>query len=91
MSKTTFEFENGKYCIVRDDTTFATEVFRNGEPWDRSLVGDKMIHAMLNEIESLRQGLVDIAQIEFEMYGGDWEEIEQAQEIACTALKGYSQ
>ena len=55
MTKTTFHFDGGKYTIVRDDITFATEAFRHGEPWDRSFVGDKLFHAMLNEIERLRE------------------------------------
>lgn len=55
MTKTTFHFDAGKYTIVRDDTTFATEAYRYGEPWDRSFVGDKLFHAMLNEIERLRE------------------------------------
>lgn len=55
MSKTTFEFENGKYVIVRDDVTFSVEAFRHGELWSAlDLVGDKLFHAMLNEIESLK-------------------------------------
>lgn len=54
MSKTTFQFDGGKYTIVRDDSTFDTEAYRYGEPWDRSFVGDKLFHAMLNEIEHLK-------------------------------------
>lgn len=55
MTKTTFRFDGGKYVIVRDDTTFATEAYRYGEPWGRSFTGDKLFHAMLNEIERLRE------------------------------------
>lgn len=55
MSKTTFHFDGGKYTIVRDDTTFATEAYRYGEPWGRSFVGDNLFHAMLNEVERLRE------------------------------------
>ncbi len=55
MTKTTFHFDCGKYTIVRDDTTFTTEAYRYGEPWGRSFVGDGLFHAMLNEIERLRE------------------------------------
>ena len=55
MSKTTFHFDDGKYVIVRDNTTFTTEAYRHGELWDRSFVGDKLFHSMLNEIERLRE------------------------------------
>lgn len=55
MSKTTFHFDGDKYTIVRDDTTFATEAYRYGEPWGRSFVGDNLFHAMLNEIEHLKE------------------------------------
>lgn len=55
MSKTTFHFDSGKYVIIRDDATFATEAYRYGEPWDRSFVGDNLFHSMLNEIERLRE------------------------------------
>ena len=55
MTKTTFHFDGGKYTIVRDDTTFATEAYRHGEPWHRSFVGDKLFHAMLNEIGHLKE------------------------------------
>lgn len=52
-----YEFENGKYKVVRDDTTYATTLYRGGEYWEagtKGVVGDKLFHSMLNEIESLR-------------------------------------
>ena len=55
MTKTTFEVEGGKYVIVRDDVTFSVEAFRHGEPWTAlDVVGNKLFHAMLNEIEDLK-------------------------------------
>lgn len=69
MSKTTFHFDGGKYVIVRDDTTFHTESYRHGELWDRSFVGDKLFHAMLNEIESLKAEIERLREYEF-MYKG---------------------
>lgn len=53
MSKTSFTFADGKYRLFRDDTTYTLEAFRNGEPWSRDFAGDKLIHAMLDKIESL--------------------------------------
>ena len=68
MTKTTFHFDGGKYAIVRDDTTFATEAFRHGEPWDRSFVGDKLFHAMLNRIEAMDNALNTIYTLSSEGY-----------------------
>ena len=55
MSSTTFHFDGGKYTLVRDDRTYQLEAYRHGEPWGRDFVGDKLIHALLNEIERLRE------------------------------------
>lgn len=58
MTETTFHFDGGKYVIVRDDTTFATEAYRHGEPWPAlDVCGDKLFHAMLNEIQRLSEYL----------------------------------
>lgn len=54
MSKTSFKFADGKYWLIRDDSTYTLEAFRNGEPWSRDFVGDNLIHAMLDKIESLK-------------------------------------
>lgn len=51
-----YEFDNGKYKVIRDDTTYATTLYRGGEYWEagtKDVVGDKLFHAMLNEIERL--------------------------------------
>lgn len=53
MSKTSFKFADGKYRLFRDDSTYTLEALRNGEPWNRDFVGDNLIHAMLDKIESL--------------------------------------
>lgn len=53
-----YEFENGKYKVMRDDTTYATTLYRGGEYWEagtKDVVGDKLFHSMLNEIERLRE------------------------------------
>ena len=53
-----YEFEDGKYKVVRDDTTYKTTLYRNGEYWEaggKDALGDKLFHAMLNEIDSLRE------------------------------------
>lgn len=55
MSKTSFKFADGKYWLVRDDSTYTLEAYRHGEVWSRDFVGDNLIHAMLNEIERLRE------------------------------------
>ena len=51
-----YEFEDGKYKVIRDDTTYATTLYRNGEYWEagtKGVLGDKLFHAMLNEIDFL--------------------------------------
>lgn len=68
MTKTTFQFDGGKYTIVRDNTTFATEAYRYGEPWDHSFVGDKLFHAMLNRIEAMENALNTIYTLSSEGY-----------------------
>ena len=53
-----YDFEDGKYKVIRDDTTYQTTLYRNGEYWEaetKDVLGDKMFHAMLNEIDSLRE------------------------------------
>lgn len=43
-----------------------------------------------DEIERLRGALSQIVAIENQEYGGDWDEIEQAREIARMALRNLS-
>lgn len=63
-----YQFEGGKYKVVRDDTTYATTLFRHGEYWEagtKDVLGDKMFHAMLNEIESQREEILRLREYEF--------------------------
>jgi len=54
-----YEFEDGKYKVIRDDATiYKTTLYRNGEYWEagtKDVLGDKMFHSMLNEIDRLRE------------------------------------
>jgi hypothetical protein len=53
----TFEFEDGKYKIVRDDRGMVTEAYRHGEPWPAALDfarHSKLFSAMLDTIEALQ-------------------------------------
>lgn len=53
-----FEFDNGKYKIVRDRTTYKTILYRNGENWyagTSNVLGDKLFHLMLDEISRLKE------------------------------------
>lgn len=53
-----YEFEGGKYGVSRDDTSYLTTVYRNGEYWEvgtQDVLGDKLFHCMLNEIDRLRE------------------------------------
>jgi hypothetical protein len=40
------------------------------------------------EVQRLREALTKIAAIEDKMFGSDWEEIEEARQIARAAIKG---
>lgn len=56
--KTNYFFEDGKYKVERDNATYETTLYRNGEYWEagtKDVLGDKMFHAMLNEIDRLRE------------------------------------
>lgn len=47
------ELEGGKYRIVREDSGYVA-AYRYGEAW-RDLTGDKLIGALVSEVEELRQ------------------------------------
>jgi hypothetical protein len=47
---------------------------------------DDMIRLQREEIDRLRAALKKIAAIEDDCYGGDWQEIEEARNIASDAL-----
>lgn len=89
---TKLDFEGGKYTVIHENGC-NFKALRYGEEW-RDLVGDGLVLAIVQEHEDvlvenqrLRQALKQIIEIEFEQYGGDWDEIEQAQEIAKSALE----
>jgi hypothetical protein len=51
-----YNFEDGKYKVVRDDTTHVTTLYRNGEYWEvgtKRVLGDKLFHAILDKVDSL--------------------------------------
>lgn len=53
-----YTFDDGKYMVERDDVSYKTVLFRNGEYWEagtKSVLGDKLFHAMLNEIDRLKE------------------------------------
>ena len=53
-----YEFEDGKYKVICDDATYQTTLYRNGEYWEagtKDVLGDKLFHSMLNEIDRLRE------------------------------------
>lgn len=56
--KTNYSFEDGKYKVERDDATYETTLYRHGEYWEagtKDVIGDKLFHAMLNEIDRLKE------------------------------------
>lgn len=54
-----FEFEGGKYTVVRKEGG-SLRALRHGDPW-RDLTGDKLVASMLYEIEDLR---IKVAELE---------------------------
>lgn len=46
------DFADGKYTVVNDNGRLSA--LRNGEPWDRSLVGDNLVYWMLVDSIALR-------------------------------------
>jgi uncharacterized protein (DUF2252 family) len=48
----------------------------------------KTVLSLLSELEAREAALRQIAAIEDKMYGGDWDEIEEARRIAGDALNG---
>src|SRR5512139_4322227 len=64
--------------------------------WDRATLEqfaeaatDKMIENWA-AIAELMKAMTDITAIKYKMTGGDWDEIEEAQEIARAAIKKHS-
>ena len=51
------DFEDGKYTIIFDNGMLSA--MRNGEHWDRDLVGDKLVYAMLSEVDALKVKLAE--------------------------------
>ena len=57
-----YDFEDGKYIVKRDGSTFKVEIYRNGERW--SVMEDEMkyckfFHSMLNKIDGLEGRIHD--------------------------------
>lgn len=59
MTKRIFEFYEGKYSIVLEDG-YKMTALRYGEKWNRDLIGDGMILAMLQHIESLEDRIKEL-------------------------------
>lgn len=45
-------FADGKYTVINDNGKLTA--LRNGEPWDRDLVGDNLVYWMLTDSIALR-------------------------------------
>ena len=63
-----YEFEDGKYKVIRDDTTYKITLYRHGEYWEagtKDILGDKMFHAMLYEIDDLKEEIQRLREYEF--------------------------
>lgn len=60
-----YVFADGKYCIERNAVTYHTECSRHGEPWGRDIVGDKLIHSMLDKIDELEDEIERLRDYEY--------------------------
>lgn len=56
--KKTYSLNDGKYKIIRDTETYAAKALRYDEPW-RDIVGDKLIHSLLDRIDELEKKVSD--------------------------------
>lgn len=56
MSTVEIDLCEGKYTVVYDHNTHELKALRYGDMW-RDLTGDRMIHAMFDEIVELRSKL----------------------------------
>lgn len=54
------EFANGKYTVIHDNGKLTA--LRNGEPWNRDLVGDNLVYWMLMDALELKQQLDNLKQ-----------------------------
>ena len=59
MSETRIDLEGGKYTVIHNDDGVGLHALRHGSPW-RSLLGDGLVLAMAQEIETLRAARVDL-------------------------------
>lgn len=53
-----YDFEDGKYTVFREDTTYEVKINRNGERWyvmEDQMRYCKFFHAMLNKIDEIVQ------------------------------------
>lgn len=63
-----YEFEDGKYKVIRDNSTYTTTLYRHGEYWEagtKDILGDKIFHAMLYEIDDLKEEIQRLREYEF--------------------------
>lgn len=63
MSGIRHDFDDGKYTVVFDtEKNPSLYALRHGEPWPaRDLVGDKMVLAMLFEVDDLKKHALSLA------------------------------
>ncbi len=49
-----YEFAEGKYVLLRKESTMQLTALRHDEPWEarnQDLIGDNLVHSMLNELD----------------------------------------
>ena len=59
-----YDFADGKYTVINTDGTLTA--LRNGEPWDRDLIGDNLVYWMLVKVNEQADR---IDQLEWENKG----------------------
>lgn len=53
-------FSDGKYTVIFNQGHLSA--LRNGEAWERDLVGDQLVASMLFEVDSLKETLAQLEQ-----------------------------
>lgn len=53
-------FSDGKYTVIFDQGRLSA--LRNGQAWERDLIGDQLVAAMLFEVDNLKEELAQVKQ-----------------------------
>jgi hypothetical protein len=74
-------FADGKYTVINDNGKLTA--LRNGEPWDRDLIGDNLVYWMLVDNIALRDALDRLVELTAPICEGSYgDDVDKAYERA---------